>query len=1197
MHQDGSFALRSDKQVVVDAAEDISITSDQKLTLTAAGDATLTTEPGGDGAPGNVSVTAKGKAAMKGATGVTVDSDADVAIEAKASLTLKSGASADDRERRPGEHQGRHAEPEGQRTGADLRRPGDAGMTTVLGTGLAFPLGVDDRGRIALAREEIDVEQAIRIILSTAPGERPMRPEFGCAVHDCVFERIEADTLARIDQAVRVALDRWEPRIDDRGHRLRVPQGGRAARPSALPPACDERRAQPRLPVLRRARRGGVVTLELQPLDDLRFQDLVTQARKRIALRCPEWDEHNVSDPGITLIEQFASMIEMLGYRIDRIPERLHIALLRLLDIELAPPVAATVDLDFRLAGPAEREVTIPAHETEVTTTPAPGERTIAFQVAETFVIRPLRPVAVALRRGGRVDSLAVSQGVCRPTGPDRVGFGAASGSGRRVVPRVRRAARPPHAPHQRRRFEGVGRRHRPEPAAAALGGVRQAERTQPSQEGWAPARVLKDTTKGFNAGGGEIDLQMPESTAAAQLAAERWHWVRCRLAEDGLPDRRYRRPPLIDSITAHVVGALVPAQHAARVANEELGVSDGTPAQTFHVRLVPALEPSSADELLEVREQGSLEWVPWTAVDSFADSGADDRHFRFDPASGRVELGPAILAPRKGWVQHGAVPPKGATLRMAAYHHGGGARGNVAPGALRVLRKGIPGVASVRNEAAARGGVDAETIDVGRQRAELELRTRDRAVTAQDFEFLAGEATPRVARARCGRPEDGQRDPGVRAARGAGPLPRAPAGARLRRPDAGEGGARAGPRVPGRAARAGHVGRRPARTAARRPGRRRRPRRAVRRPAARRARDPARAVPLRQPVRRVARGRPGGVGASAAPSPTASCARSCTRFRASSASRCSGSTSAIRRPARCGRTRPARRSSSAGTSSSAPETTPSAAAVTESAPPTASARRYLRDGVPVVYRENDFAMRFLHGLEEVLDPIVAFLDALPAHIDVTLAPPEFVTLVGEWLGVDPEGRWEGLLGRDEFRRRALVGRATVIARRRGTGASLQLVLDLLFPDLGLRVRDFGRSTFSAEPRDPPAADASFEVISTVEPARRRRAADRPGRRAAAAGARHLQGPARRGGPRMSRVCPSCGYDQLSEQIDWCPRCNEFLAWDGNGGDTVDSSGEGATVATPAIAPAGSRPRAPPAAWSSGSGARARRPRAICRSS
>jgi uncharacterized protein len=86
-------------------------------------------------------------------------------------------------------------------------------MTTVLGTGLAFPLGVDAGGRIALAPGELDVEQAMRIILDTAPGERPMRPEFGCAAHECIFERLEADTLARVERAVRVALDRWEPRV------------------------------------------------------------------------------------------------------------------------------------------------------------------------------------------------------------------------------------------------------------------------------------------------------------------------------------------------------------------------------------------------------------------------------------------------------------------------------------------------------------------------------------------------------------------------------------------------------------------------------------------------------------------------------------------------------------------------------------------------------------------------------------------------------------------------------------------------------------------------------------------------------------------------------------------------------------------------------------------------------------------------
>ena len=72
------------------------------------------------------------------------------------------------------------------------------------------------RKRIALARNETDVEQAIEIILSTAPGERPMRPEFGCGIHDYVFEAIDAYTIGRLDYEIRVALDRWEPRIEVR---------------------------------------------------------------------------------------------------------------------------------------------------------------------------------------------------------------------------------------------------------------------------------------------------------------------------------------------------------------------------------------------------------------------------------------------------------------------------------------------------------------------------------------------------------------------------------------------------------------------------------------------------------------------------------------------------------------------------------------------------------------------------------------------------------------------------------------------------------------------------------------------------------------------------------------------------------------------------------------------------------------------
>jgi phage baseplate assembly protein W len=87
-------------------------------------------------------------------------------------------------------------------------------VTDIIGSGLAFPLQVDRRGGIALARDEQDIDQAIQLILGTAPGERPMRPEFGCGVHDFVFDSIDANTIGQMEEAIRIALERWEPRIE-----------------------------------------------------------------------------------------------------------------------------------------------------------------------------------------------------------------------------------------------------------------------------------------------------------------------------------------------------------------------------------------------------------------------------------------------------------------------------------------------------------------------------------------------------------------------------------------------------------------------------------------------------------------------------------------------------------------------------------------------------------------------------------------------------------------------------------------------------------------------------------------------------------------------------------------------------------------------------------------------------------------------
>jgi phage baseplate assembly protein W len=87
-------------------------------------------------------------------------------------------------------------------------------MSDIIGTGVSFPLRVDRLGGIAVSSGDSDVKEAIDIILGTAPGERPMRPEFGCGIHNYIFDTIDASMLGKVEYEIRSALDRWEPRIE-----------------------------------------------------------------------------------------------------------------------------------------------------------------------------------------------------------------------------------------------------------------------------------------------------------------------------------------------------------------------------------------------------------------------------------------------------------------------------------------------------------------------------------------------------------------------------------------------------------------------------------------------------------------------------------------------------------------------------------------------------------------------------------------------------------------------------------------------------------------------------------------------------------------------------------------------------------------------------------------------------------------------
>ena len=123
-------------------------------------------------------------------------------------------------------------------------------------------------------------------------------------------------------------------------------------------------------------------------LDDRHFQDIVDEAKKRIPHYCQEWTDHNVSDPGVTFIELFAWMTDMLLYRLNQVPERHFIKFMDMMGVTLNGPVSAQVPVTFWLSAPQPQVTTIPSG-TEVASTQTETETPIVFTTDHSFQIRP----------------------------------------------------------------------------------------------------------------------------------------------------------------------------------------------------------------------------------------------------------------------------------------------------------------------------------------------------------------------------------------------------------------------------------------------------------------------------------------------------------------------------------------------------------------------------------------------------------------------------------------------------------------------------------------------------------------------------------------------------------------------------------------------------------------------------------------
>lgn len=426
-------------------------------------------------------------------------------------------------------------------------------------------------------------------------------------------------------------------------------------------------------------------------LDDRRFQDLVDEAKRMVMQRCPEWTDHNVSDPGVTLIETFAYMTDQLLYRLNRVPDRLYIKFLELIGVYILPPTPARTALTFWLSAPARTDHVLPSG-TQAATVRTQTEDPIVFTTVHDLLIVPTSLQHV--RTYAAASQYAVPDRLTGNTGFPA--FSTTPSPGDALLIGLSDAA--PQCCVRLNftcRIDGVG----VDPSDPPL--TWQAW----DGEDWADCAVLNDETGGLNRDGSVV-LHLPRRHEVSVIDSERAGWLRAIVTETEEGQPAYSSSPLVQDVSADTIGGSVEAIQADVVQDEVLGMSEGVPGQTLSVLRTPVLGGSYPAQLKISSDDG---WDDWEPVRSFAASGPADRHFVLDGYTGTVHFGPAVREPDGTIRQYGAVPAREAVICLHRYATGGGRRGNVSKGAVQTLKSSVPFVARVENLDAATGEATAK--------------------------------------------------------------------------------------------------------------------------------------------------------------------------------------------------------------------------------------------------------------------------------------------------------------------------------------------------------------------------------------------------------------------------------------------------------------------------------------------------------
>lgn len=491
--------------------------------------------------------------------------------------------------------------------------------------------------------------------------------------------------------------------------------------------------------------------IELPDLDDRTFEELVTDARKRIPVYSETWTDHNVHDPGITFLELFAWIAETDIYRLDQITDAHVKEYLQLVGVHPRPPQPATVRLQLDI--PSERDGwTVDAgqllggHVGPETVELFRTQRAITVTTASVDAV-------VSQHRDGQTNNTTANDTVGmyyrafgdEPAAGDTLylGFGDdpfANADRLDLIFDFYEANLPPQASHGDEESDF-------EPSHRIVWEFYEGEPGDTSYEQWydddrwSEFEVIQDGTIQFYEGG-TVSLAAADEWAGEKgtiLGIDRegycLYWIRCRLARlepepsesicdspetpTDPPVPHYEVPPQFSAIRTNVVTA----EHCASETNEYLERHDGSkttawPDQTFHFDHTPIQSAT-----ITVGGTG------WTEVPSFAGSDPDDEHYVLDQAEGIIRFGDGI---------QGEVPPAGQHVIAPSYVYGGGTAGNVPPSTEWTFGSDAFADVDVASMSAASGGTDAESIESAIVRAKEDQQTPYRAITRSDYRYLA---------------------------------------------------------------------------------------------------------------------------------------------------------------------------------------------------------------------------------------------------------------------------------------------------------------------------------------------------------------------------------------------------------------------------------------------------------------------------